>query len=359
LYGSSSTTAISSASNVQTELKPNFQIVNTYYMVTNDIVVIRLQDIFDSMKNLPVMKRLDSTIRIFVNTGSVASMVSQGGIMLTSGSTNTFVNTCPIIQSCLGNIPSTAIGLVSGLFISKPGATNLFGGVNLANASSGNNPLTTCRIYFRQIKLHPERALEYFSKNKSKRVCYTSFYSNQASAITSGSTYNQLIQSGVRHIRGVLIVPFISSTTNGIINTAVATGVTSFAQYQSPFDSAPLTTSPISLINLNVYIGNQAVLKTAFNTYTFENFLEQVALFDKINNSDLGLSCGLISQQWWESSRYYYIDCSRGDPADQMCSRNVNVTFLNNSLQTIDCLIYTLYYDSLIVDAETGLMQKE
>jgi hypothetical protein len=357
IYGTSSTTAILSSSEINVELKPSFQISGNY-MIWYDYAVIRLCDLFDSMKNMPITKRLDATIRLYINVGAVASEISSTGAMLTSGSTNSFVNTCPLIQSCLPFVPSGAIGIVSSLGISKSAPSNFFGGVNLSLAS-GSSPLTSCRIYFSKVKLHPERAIEYFSKNKSKRVCYTSFYSNQYTAISSGSTFNQLVQSGVRRVRGVLIIPYLSSTTNGSVASSVATSTTTFSQWQSPFDTAPATSSPISLTNLNVYIGNQAVLKTAYNIYSYENFLEQVSLCEKINSADLGLSNGLINQYFWENSRFYYVDCTRADPSDQLANRNVVITFQNNSLQVIDVLVYTEYWNSVIVDCETGLMTKE
>ncbi len=82
-------------------------------------------------------------------------------------------------------------------------------------------------------------------------------------------------------------------------------------------------------------------------------------MYDKINGSSLGLSCGLINQYFWENSRLYYVDCTRADPSDQLANRNVVITFQNNSLQPIDVLVYTEYWNSVIMDCESGLMQKE
>ena len=91
--------------------------------------------------------------------------------------------------------------------------------------------------------------------------------------------------------------------------------------------------------------------------FNFENFIEQVSLYEKINQSDLGLSCGLISQTFWENAyRVYYVDLSRGNNADQLTPRNVNISFTNNSLQTIDILVFTEYFQEKIVDCETGVI---
>lgn len=92
-----------------------------------------------------------------------------------------------------------------------------------------------------------------------------------------------------------------------------------------------------------------------FYSYTYENFIQQVNTYDKLNSSDMGLSCGLIGQMEWEHAmRYYYVDCSRGAMADQNSSRNVNITFQNNSLQSIDVWVFVEYFDEKILDVETG-----
>jgi hypothetical protein len=53
IYGSSASTAILTAKNLGTEFKPTFQILNTYYMVWYDVTIIRMCDLYDSMKNCP------------------------------------------------------------------------------------------------------------------------------------------------------------------------------------------------------------------------------------------------------------------------------------------------------------------
>ena len=163
---------------LQNEFKPHFKISGNY-MITYDIAVIRMCDIFDSMKNLCLMKIFDGTLRMYFYTGTVFSVLQSGGLMVTSGTTSTFTNTCPILQSFLATILANACGLASGLFIAKATATNLIGGVNLAS-SNAFNPMTACRIYYPKVIL-------YFSENCAKKIVYT-FY-----GITSGSTYSALV----------------------------------------------------------------------------------------------------------------------------------------------------------------------
>ena len=354
--GSTGATAscIMSESQVNAELRP-YTKVQGNYIITYDVAVIRMGDIFDSMKNLCLMKKFDGILRMYFNTGAVASVIQTGGYMVTSGNVSTFTNTCPILQSSLATVPTTACGLVTGLFIARATSTNLFN-INLAN-SNAQNPMTACRIYYPQVTLKPEKLIPYISENRAKKIVYTSVLYNTFNGITSGSTYSALVQSGVSNPRGVLLIPFISNSTNGSTSTAV-TGTTTFSQIQSPFDTAPATSAPISLINLQVAVGGVNQLQNTLN-YCFENFIEQVSLYEKINLGDLGLSCGLISENYWNNAyRCYYVDCSRANPADLMTPRNINVSFQNNTNVTIDVMVFTEYFQEMIVDVETGLINK-
>jgi len=343
------------------EFRPAYQVLNTNYMSWNDVAVIRMKDLFDSMKQFPMVKKFDAQLRLYLNVGAVGvqAIATTAGSMVTSLSANTFTNTCPLMVSSITqtNLPATVTGIVAGLSIARQTATNIFG-VNLA--SSGNaNPLTSCRVYFPMIELKPERAISYISENRSKKVCYTSILSNTYNNITSGSTFSTLVQSGVQKIRGVIIMPFLSSSTNGLLNvTNSVTGISTFSPLLSPFDCAPLQTGPISLINLNCAVGGKNVLQNSIQ-YTYQDWLEQVSNYEKLGSGDLGLSCGLLSQYAWENaSRFYYIDCTRGTVADGAALRNLTVTFNNNSLQTIDCLIFTEYFDELQVNVADGRVTK-
>jgi hypothetical protein len=44
--------------------------------------------------------------------------------------------------------------------------------------------------------------------------------------------------------------------------------------------------------------------------------------------------------------------------ADKLQPRNTNVSFTNNSNVAIDLLIFTFYSDQLVIDVETGIVNK-
>ena len=155
------------------------------------------------------------------------------------------------------------------------------------------------------------------------------------------------------NIRGLLILPFISSTTNGLVSGTYASSVTPFSQVLSPFDTAPMTTSNISLINLQVAIGGVNQISNVIS-YGFEEFMTQVTLYEKLCALDMGMSCGLINQAWWENNRMYYVDLSRCNPADLLTPRNITLSFTNNSNVTIDVQVFTEYFREMAIDVETG-----
>ena len=183
-------------------------------------------------------------------------------------------------------------------------------------------------------------------------IIYRSFVTNSYTNITSGSSFNALVNSGIVHPTGVLICPFIAATTGA------NSGFGDF-QWKSPFDTCPATMSPLSLTNTNlqVSIGGQNVLNSVLNM-TYENFLEQVNLAEQLTSSDFGVSTGLISQGYWKMSKWYFVNVERGNIADKLQPRNINVSFTNNSNVPIDVIIFTFYSDQLTIDVETGIVTK-
>ena len=135
------------------------------------------------------------------------------------------------------------------------------------------------------------------------------------------------------------------------------TSIAGGEQYQNPYDTCPGTFAPLSLTNLQVALGGVNQLQSTLY-YTFENFLEQVALAESLTSTDLGIGTGLISQSWWEMNRVYYVDLSRGREADKASMRNLTISFVNNSLVTINLMVFTVYLDKFTIDVETGIVKK-
>jgi hypothetical protein len=92
---------------------------------------------------------------------------------------------------------------------------------------------------------------------------------------------------------------------------------------------------------------------------TYEKKLQQVNLAEQLTSSDFGVDTGLISQGYWEASKWYFVNVKRGKIADKLQPRNINVSFTINSNVAIDLLIFTFYSDQLVKDVETGIVNKK
>ena len=92
--------------------------------------------------------------------------------------------------------------------------------------------------------------------------------------------------------------------------------------------------------------------------YTYENFLEQISLAESLTSADIGISTGLLSQSWWEMNRVYWVDLGRGQEADKATSRNLNISFVNNSQVIIDVMVFTVYLDRFVLNVLTGQVKK-
>ena len=78
-------------------------------------------------------------------------------------------------------------------------------------------------------------------------------------------------------------------------------------QWKSCFDTCPASTSALLLMNLQVSVGGQHVLQSTSN-YNYEYFVAQVNLAEQLTSSCLGVSTGLINQQYWEWSNWYFVN---------------------------------------------------
>ena len=355
LYGTTQADFLMSPTQLSAEIKSNIQILNTNYIVQYDMAVIRMKDLYDSIGSFPLCKRVDMVLRLYLSCGAISVTVNTPNTTTTGYfsqlSQSTFTNSVPFVVGHLadtsvnGGIPANVTNIVTSLCVARPASTTL-SGVNLA-LSGASHPSPSCRVYYPSIQLKPSFAEEYILRNRNKRVVYRTAMSSIYTNIVSGGSFSSLVQNGVRNITGVVIMPFLDSS-------ATAYGSGNFGIGGSPFDTN--LSHPISLINVNAMIGGVNVLQNPIQ-YGYDEYLQQVSLFESISNSDLSVSCGVITQQFWDANRVYFIDCSRGLLSDQMVSRNVDVSFSNNTNVPISVVIYVLYNKEIIVDVETGAIQ--
>ena len=371
IYGAGNATtgsSIMTAAQLAEEFKPYYTVA-TNVMYWTDLAILPLKYLFDVMDKLPLTRKLDCILRLYVNSGTIQIAVTQPGLAtLQYGAiqSTTFQNTCPITINHLpdtpanGGIPLLVTRITAGVFVKNVQDTNIAsGGANAINLKAVGAPthfMASSRVYYSVVKLPAAKEEEYILANRNKQVVYESYIFNQYNSIGPGTTFSQLVQSGIKNPIGLLLVPLIGpATLNG------AGGTLGFEQWTSPYDQcgAGGGYAPISLTNLQVQLGGVNVLQGQNLFYTFENFLEQVGVAEALSGADLGVGgVGLINQSWWETNRAYYVDLSRGRDSDKATMRNLSISFKNNSNVSITLLCYTLYLDRLFIDVETGVVTK-
>lgn len=350
--GQSNIIGIVTGEQLRTEFKSTYEVVNTNYGVVTDLAIIRLKDIFDAMGSIGIVKRFNGVLRLYINTGALYLTCAPGATPNYSYtvSNSTFNNTCPFTINNLNTdatlgIRAAQTQISAGLFIGKALNTNL-NGVNLG-ASNAQHKMLSCRLYYSSIVMEPEKALAY-SRASAKNVVYKDYYFNQITGVGNGTTYSQLVQSGITNPYALILVPYIASTVAGQGNGG---------QFQSPFDTAPATGAPIVLENLQVTLGGQQVLNSPYY-YGFEDYVTQFSNAEALTSGDFGVSCGVVSKEWWEMNRVYYINLSRGTKADQVTPRNIVVSFKNASAVPIDVQVFTVYLNNFVIDVNTGAVTR-
>jgi hypothetical protein len=361
-YGTSTATGstIMTATQLANEFKPYFAVVGNVH-VWYDLAVIPLKYICDIVDKLGLVKKLDMILRLYLNTGSLQVAYDSATFRYGAVSNSTFANTCPFSINLLngaenaGGLPTgtATTSVCAGLFVARAPTTSIGAGAINIGLNVPSHPMPACRCYYSLVKLEPSRALAYIEANREKQVVFENVIFNQYNSIGAGSSFSQLVQSGIKNPLGVCIIPLIGPGTI----TSTAGGVLGFDQWQNPCDMCPATYAPVSLTNLQVSLGGQNQLASTLY-YSFETFLEQVALAESLTSTDLGIGCGLINQSWWEANRVYWVDLARGRDADKASMRNLSISFQNNSNVSITLMVFTIYLDKITIDVETGIVKR-
>ena len=346
---------------LKAEYKPHYTVTaDGKFMYWFDYAIINLKYIVDAIAKIGLVKKAELKLKMYVNTGAVSVKVYGPDAATTAygAMTTTFANTCPFTvnlinnTSALGGFAATTDTIIAGLYISKPPSSFNGGSALTVPITSLGSPLTQCLLYHSNIKLDGQSDTEYANANRSKKIVYEKILYANSVGIGVGNQIDKIITSSIKNPIAVVIVPFIAKNLAG--GTALTTALP-FAQYESPYDTAPSTGAPLSITNISITLGGIKVANEVLN-YTYENFLHQVSLAETIASSDIGLNVGLINQEYWESNRVYYVDLARSRDIDKTISRELIVKGKNSSNVPIDCAIFAVYLDEFNIDVVTGVV---
>ena len=143
-------------------------------MIWYDFAVMKLNHLFESIDHIGLTQKLDVSLRLWLNCGTVNVTVAgaaSGGATMTYNITpqnNSFSNTCPLLISYEATnkiVSATCTNIVAGVYVARPPVTN-YAGVNLSNSASAH-PLQNCRLYYSRIQMDPQHVITYNNANKS------------------------------------------------------------------------------------------------------------------------------------------------------------------------------------------------
>jgi len=192
-----------------------------------------------------------------------------------------------------------------------------------------------------------------YLSNPVKKIDYTDIYQYQILNVPAlTGQVNNLVTNGIANLKSVLVLPFYSASSNGVLN-----GGGNIAPWLSPFDPAGTgCTSPLChLSNFNVVVSGQNMI---YNTqkYSFEQFINQLYGTNAVNSGELdGLTSGLIDQLGFEMEYcYYYCDVSRMLPVEEQVPKSVQIVGQNVTNRILDLLVFCEYGVSVSFDVISG-----
>lgn len=345
--------AVNTAKNIYQVDIPNAgaqqnNIYNWYILAT-----IRLKDIADFFDQVPILKGGFIKLKVFFNSAINQILVNDNEAKMAmdtpanNGAFQVSGNTNPILLSNIAANNSAA-----GVVINGAADT-----IRIASSVGGGNPLlSSCRLYVPSFSMEPEIEKQILSLVPSKQISYLDIYCHTFSGVGDTQDFNELIHNGLPGVKYLVMMPFVNPGAAGQNSRNSVYVNVAIPQYQSPFDTAPATTAPISIIyNFNVQIGGANVLQNNY-LYDFQTFMDEIASINAISGArNTGLTNGLIGQYEWDNAyRYYVVDLSRRLPINDTTPQPIRVSGNNRSGKTLDFVVFLVYEKKVTFDMHTG-----
>jgi hypothetical protein len=316
---------------------------------TQVMAIVRLKHLHSYFQNVPMSKGCQ--YRFIFNLNQSTSVLTTSGTAVTNETVakSSYNGVVPLmLASCVGS--GAAIKEKAG----SVRADLSVGNTCLDNTLAGYAGTTTSALG-RSIELHvpsyvmnPSLEAAYISAGSNRKVVYDDVYSFTIRGVEPNQNVNQLITSGIRGIKSVLMIPMHTADANG--------GVSEFQSTQSSCgggDCAMLA----SITNYNIQVGGVSQLSQNAR-YGYELFNEQFAGVNAINAgmSD-GLTSGLISERSWQQKHgYIYLAVNRGTELEKSNPKSVQLQFQSISNKKMDFFIFVTYETSINLDVGLGIL---
>jgi hypothetical protein len=357
--------------------------VNTGAANTRAVIfdaVVRLKDVADFFQKCPLLK--GATMRIALNTNqcffpwkaanlaytaatgvpSIApSLVLTGSPTILGGG-----GTCPIMMS-QSDAGQGLEGLAPTAATTQTAATgkaslsivrSQFVGGNFMTATIAA-PITSVRLYAPCYTMSPIAEQRYLSLTPTKKVVYNDIFQYQFNDVPTGN-FNLLVSNGITNVRGVVVVPFLNSASNGLSGAGNWGGASITDTLLSPFASSGGTPDPVALTNFNIQVSGKNLFLQQLQ-YTYEQFYEQLVSSNQLNGSlTTSLASGLIGKEDFEFLyRYYYGNVSRSLPSEDGVAKSIQIlgsisTPAANPPPKINFMVFVEFEREITIDVRTG-----
>ena len=314
------------------------------------MAIVKLKHLHSYFQNVPMSKGFQ--YRFIFNLNQATSVLASDGSVLTGETLikSSYNGVNPLMLASPGG---SGTGLISGAGSVR--ADLSVGNTCLDNTLAGYAGTSTSNLG-RSIELHvtsyvmnPSLEQAYISAGSNRKVTYDDIYSFTIRGVDPNDNVNQLITSGIRGIKSILVVPMLSASANG--------GVSEFQSVQSSCGGGDVALLS-ALTNFNVQVGG--VSQLAQNArYGYELFNEQITEVNSINAGQMdGLTSGLISKRGWEQKLgYVYMQVNRGTELEKSSPKSVQLQFQSINAKKMDYHVFISYETSINLDVGLGVLQ--
>ncbi len=327
----------------------NSLITNSSTEITYNIfATIPMSVLHDFFDKLPITRGLSVRLNLYLNTGITIVENVNGAQHLNIVSYTMPRQTCPFMVSPIANDPLVG----SGFRILSDCSQVSY------NLKIGNTTQPNCRFYASMYSFNPQTEALYISA-PDRNILYNDIVQYVIPNVGYNQSVNNLITSGISRLRGLLLVPIISGSSNQCNGLDAK---------QSPFSSCPATVFPYAKItNFQIQISGKPIYNTPLShTFMFYNTALKPEL--SINGGSLrslGMSSGCISKSDFENGYgFYYVDLTNIESeAEDNASKSVQVLFQNNVVSgtnniAIDYYIYLYFQKQVGINISNGAFLK-
>ncbi|MDA1177126.1 MAG: hypothetical protein O3C41_08605 [Bacteroidetes bacterium] len=316
---------------------------------TQVMAVVKLKHLHNYFQNVPMSKGCQ--YRFIFNLNQSTSLLTTDGTDVTGETVvkSSYNGVVPLmLASCLGSgaaIKAAAGSVRADLSVGNTCLDNTLAGY--AGTTTGNIG-RSIQLHVPSYVLNPSLEAAYISAGSNRKVVYDDVYSFTIRGVDPNQNVNQLVTSGIRGIKSVLLVPMLASDANG--------GINEFQSVQSSCGGGDVGMLH-ALTNFNIQVGGVSQLQNSAR-YGYELFNEQFYGVNAINGGQSdGLTSGLISQRSWEQKHgYVYLQVNRGTELEMSSPKSVQIQFQSLAGKKMDYYIFITYTTSINLDVGLGVL---